>query len=245
MGRLQGIVAAAALAAACAWFVLTAGEMAGDARAALNGAVLEAALGTVFGMGFVLRAAALLLLAAALAWRAPRLALAMAGIALVSPALSSHAAASSPAHFAVVGIVIDAGHLLTAGFWIGGLALLAAAFARGTAKADLLLILSLFSEWAMVAVLLLVMTGLLNAALALLGGPGPASPSYLTVLGLKLAGVAAMLGLAVWNRFGLMGRFTESGAAARLKRNVALELGIGIAVIALAGLLGQLSPTSG
>jgi hypothetical protein len=42
-----------------------------------------------------------------------------------------------------------------------------------------------------------------------------------------------------------MPKFTAGSAAARLKRNAAFELGIGVGVIALAGLLGQLAPTLG
>ena len=57
----------------------------------------------------------------------------------------------------------------------------------------------------MVAVLLLVMTGLINAASILLGHGTPA-PLYLGVLGAKLALVAVMLALAAVNRFKLMPR---------------------------------------
>ena len=62
----------------------------------------------------------------------------------------------------------DAVHLLTAGFWIGGLAVLVVLFRRK--EPNILLALSLFSDWAMIAVLLLVMTGLINAASIILGG---------------------------------------------------------------------------
>jgi putative copper resistance protein D len=234
----------AAVLAAAGWFVLAAAQMAGDVRAALDPAVWIEALGTLFGTGFVVRLAALLLTAAMLAAGSDVTAFLLAGMALAAPALSGHAAASSPAHFTAIGTIVDALHLLTAGFWIGGLAFLAALFARKSAKADLLLVLDLFSEWAMVAVLLLVMSGLINSALVLLGEPGKVSPPYLGVLGAKLACVAVMLALAATNRFRLIAKFT-AGAEARLARNVRLELGLGVFVAALAGLLGQLAPTLG
>jgi copper resistance protein D len=233
-----------AAAAAVAWFALASAQMAGDANAALNPAVWKAALGTLFGMGFAARVAGLLLASAALAMSRDVPAILMTGVALMTPALSSHAAASSPAQFTAIGITVDALHLLTAGFWIGGLALLAALFARKIPKADMLLVLDLFSEWAMIAVLLLVMSGLINSALVLLGEPGKIAPLYLGVLAGKLACVAAMLALAAMNRFRLMPDFS-AGAQLRLGRNVGVELGLGVFVAALAGLLGQLAPTLG
>jgi putative copper resistance protein D len=232
--------------AAIVWFALAAAQMAGDPGAALDPSVLmQAALQTTFGFGFLLRMAALLLLGVALTAGWNFSALALSGVALAAPALSGHAAASSPAHFAVIGATIDALHLLTAGFWIGGLALLAMLFARGMAQADLLLTLGLFSEWGMIAVLLLVMTGMINATLVLLGGPGEISILYLGLLATKLACVCAMLALALTNRFRLMPEFTTAKAKARLRRNVTLELGLGILAAALAAGLGQLAPTLG
>jgi putative copper export protein len=100
------------------------------------------------------------------------------------------------------------------------------------------LALSLFSEWAMIAVLLLVMTGLINGAQVLLGGKGAFSTLYLAVLGAKLALVAAMLWLAATNRFKLLPKGKESTIA----RNTAYELAAGVIVVLLAGALGQLQP---
>ncbi|HXB51347.1 MAG TPA: CopD family protein, partial [Rhizomicrobium sp.] len=108
---------------------------------------------------------------------------------------------------------------------------------------NILLALSLFSDWAMVAVLLLVMTGLIEAASILLGGangPGPMRPAiaYLGVLGTKLIFVLVMIGLAAANRF----RWMPKGEENAIGRNAARELAIGIIVVLLAGALGQLQP---
>ena len=84
---------------------------------------------------------------------------------------------------------------------------LAALFRRK--EPNLVLALSLFSDWAMIAVLLLVMTGLIDAASILLGGTGTPSAAYLAVLGAKLALVAAMLSLAAVNRFKWLPRNAE------------------------------------
>jgi putative copper resistance protein D len=227
-----------ALIAAGAWFILAADQMAGEMT---QSAILESATGTLFGQLFLVRIAALLGLALVLK-RGARLAVPLAALALVLPAATSHAAASSPAGFTLVGATLDAVHLLTAGFWIGGLAVLVALHRRN--EPNILLALSLFSQFAVIAVLLLVMTGLIDAASIILGGSNnasggaPAAP-YLGVLGAKLALVAVMLALAAANRFKLMPRGADAGIA----RNAACELGLGVIVVLLAGVLGQLPPT--
>ena len=224
-----------ALLAGCLWLGLAAAQMADT----LNAQVLMATLtSTLFGQLFLVRLVALIVMALLLFWRRAKWMVLPAGIALALPAATSHAALASPAGFTAIGTLLDATHLLTAGFWIGGLVVLVALFRRK--EPNLLLALSLFSEWAMIAVLLLVMTGLIDAAQVLLGGKGTLSTLYLAVLGAKLALVAGMLGLALVNRFRLM----PDGRAALIARNAAIELGLGLTAVLLAGLLGQLQPLS-
>ena len=226
---------AAALVAAVAWFILATGQMAGEIS---QNALVQAATATLFGQVFLARLALLLGLAL-VPKRRPLLTALLAGAALALPSATSHAAASSPAGFAVVGASLDAVHLLTGGFWIGGLWVLIRLFARK--ETNILLALSLFSDWAMAAVLILAMTGLINAASILLGGPANGHPAtaYLGVLGAKLALVAIMLTLAAINRFKLMPR----GRNKTIAHNAARELGLGFIVVLLAGALGQLPPS--
>jgi putative copper resistance protein D len=224
---------AAAAAAACVWFVMAAMQMAGMLD---RDALVQAATATLFGQLFLARMMALLALAF-VARRGAMPALLLAAIVLILPAATSHAAASSPAGFTVLGATLDAVHLLTAGFWIGGLAVLAILFRRK--EPNILLALSLFSDWAMIAVLLLVMTGLINGASIILGDKGTPSALYLAVLGTKLTLVAAMLALAATNRF----RWIPRSRDAAIARNAALELALGFIVVLLAGALGQLQPT--
>jgi putative copper export protein len=234
--QLRWALLTLALLASGAWLVLAAAEMAGTAPdAAITAQVLR---GTLFGEVFAARIVLLLVVAIMLAcnggarWIAPA-----SGLALVLPAITSHAAASSPANFTAIGAVLDAAHMAAGGIWIGGLAGLTVLFRRR--EANIVLALSLFSEMAMIAVALLAMTGLINAASILLGDKGAMSPLYLAVLGCKLATVAAMLALAVANRFRLLPR----GDAPAIARNAAIELGLGLIVVLLAGALGQLPPT--
>jgi len=227
-----------ALVAGCIWLILAAGQMAG---ALTQDAIAQAAIATLFGQLSLVRAG-LLLGMALIPRRRQKLIAFFSALCLVLPSATSHAAASSPAGFTAVGAILDGIHLLTAAFWIGGLAVLVILFRRK--EPNILLALSLFSDWAIVSVLLLVMTGLIDAASILLGGANDASPSspatpYLSVLGAKLALVLVMLGLAAANRFRLMPRGDDKAVA----RNVALELVLGTIVVLLAGALGQLSPS--
>jgi putative copper resistance protein D len=227
--RLHSGILAVALVAGCTWLALAAGEMAGRLDASV---LMQTITGTLFGQVFVLRLAALLgLLLVPDGW----IAAVLAGLALALPAITGHAAQSSPAGFIAIGATLDAVHLLAAGVWIGGLAVLLAIRKR-PAFADAL---ALFSDMAMIAVLVLVMTGLINAVSILLGDKGTDAPLYLGVLGAKLGLVLAMLVLAAVNRFAMLPR----GATGAVARNAAIELALGGIVIALAGWLGQLPPT--
>ena len=220
-------------AAALAWLTTAVVGMAGtfDQQAVTATVIL-----TLFGQLFLVRMLALVALVPVLRRGAmPAVLLALTALAL--PAATSHAAAASPAGFTVLGASLDAVHLATAGFWIGGLAVLLGLHRRK--EPNILLALSLFSEWAMIAVLLLVMTGLINAASILLRDEGKPSLLYLAVLGAKLVLVALMLGLAAMNRFRLM----PQGKDQVIARNAGLELGAGVIAVLLAGVLGQLQPT--
>jgi putative copper resistance protein D len=95
----------------------------------------------------------------------------------------------------------------------------------------------------MLSVALLLMTGMINAAMVLLGTPGHDSPAYLAILGAKLVLVLVMIGLALINQFRLLPRLAQKGVVARLKIHVGWELGLGLAVIALAMTLTVSAPT--
>ncbi|MBA2590221.1 MAG: CopD family protein [Alphaproteobacteria bacterium] len=222
----------AALAAALVWFALAAAQMADAADLAT---IRLAATATLFGNLFVLRVAVLLGLLLLPARRLTGTAV-LAAAALSLPSATSHAATASPAGLAATGTILDAVHLLTCGFWIGGLAVLIALFRRK--DPNMLQVLSLFSDTALVAVLLLAMTGMINIVTILLVGNHVRAPVYLAVLGAKLALVGIMLALALVNRFAL----TEAGEHPKIARNAVIELGLGLIVVLLAGLLGQLSP---
>lgn len=237
--RLRLSAVAVALVSGILWFCLAAAQMGG----ALNTEILQLALAhTLFGQ--VLHARILLLLLVALGiwrgWRESLIAL-LSGAALALIVVTSHAAVLSPDHFTAIGIISDGLHLITAAFWIGGLTVLAALSARR----DIAFAanVGLFAQWGMIAVTLLIMTGMLNAAMVLLGGQGHASELYLAVLGSKLVLVTAMVILALTNHVRLLPRLAEPQAADRLFRNIWREFVLGLVVVGLAMLLTLLPPT--
>lgn len=243
-GGLRISLAAVALSGALLWFCLAAAEM-GTTQ---SGAVLSVPLlqlvltHSLFGQVLQARLAVLLLLLLGLGlkWRESLIAL-LAGAGLVLISVTSHAADASPAHFTAIGMVSDGLHFLTAGYWIGGLGVLAALHARG--EQDFARVVRLFAETGIIAVAILVMTGMLNATTILLGGPGHDTPLYLAVLGAKLSLASVMIGLAIYNHVRLMPKLPERGMADRMDRNIRRELTIGLVVIGLAVVLSLLPPT--
>jgi len=238
------IAALAALVSAPLWMALTAAQMAGTPAAATDSETLwQVAVATLFGQVFLVRMVLILGLVVAVWLGRMRLTAWIAGAALILVAVTSHTASASPFGFWFIGMSSDGLHLLTAGYWIGSLCVLAFLLAERPAAPRLGMALSLFAEWGMIAVALLVMTGIINSAMVLLGMPGHDALPYLLVLGAKLALVAAMIGLALVNHFRLLPRLAESSAVARMKIHAGWELGLGLIVVALAMALTELSPT--
>ena len=146
-------------------------------------------------------------------------------------------------------------HLMAGAAWIGGLVPLgwvlrrASSTASTAATAVAVRCLIRFSSIGLVAVATLVLTGLVNAAF-LVGDPeGAWASDYGRVLLLKVALVAAMIAIAARNRLRWLPALDPAGprpetaaALAAVFRNVVLEQGLALAVLAAAALLGTLAP---
>jgi len=223
--------ALAALLSAPAWFALTMAKTADGPSTDL------------FAPLFAARFLLLLALPVAVWLGKIRLTIFLSGVALILIAISSHTAAASPFGFWIVGTTSDGLHLLTGGYWIGGLCVLAGLLTQRATAPRLTLAISLFAKWGMVAVALLVMTGMINASMVLLGTPGHDAPSYLLVLGAKLLLVTAMIGLALVNQYRLLPGLDRANNLIRMRRHIGWELGLGVLVIGLAITLAVLPPT--
>jgi copper transport protein len=195
------------------------------------------------------RGGLLLVLAGVALWewaretRAPRAAgrplpSALAGAAsLGALALLSAQGHASQAPLASLSIVADTVHLGAAGVWIGGLACLGAVLLRAPAGLAAA-VLARFSRVALVAVALVVATGLLRLTGELAHVAELWSTGYGRSILLKAALLLPLLLLAARNRRAL-GRLPAGGAAAlrMLRRNVRAELAIGLNIVLVAALL--------
>lgn len=172
---------------------------------------------------------------------------------LVSQAWFGHAAEGGASAYGALMIAVYAVHLLAAAAWVGGLPVLLFALreiARGPedeAAARSLAILSRYSLMGMVAVTLIVGSGIANAAFRVAGSFGKLFwTDYGAVLGAKLVAVALMLALAYFNRFIAMPRLRAAPKGgtqiAKMRASITLELVLGIAVLGIAAILGITPP---
>ncbi|MGV9009996.1 copper homeostasis membrane protein CopD [Brevundimonas sp.] len=216
---------------------------------------------TSLGMAHVVRAGLPLLGVAALVLARGRRAggwvtiLAFAG-AFASFAWSGHGAASEGS-LGQLHLAADIAHALAAAVWLGALAgfclLLLRPATRGTAGTARSL--AGFASIGTVAVAVLVMTGLINAAF-LIGAEGfgrvPRSAWGLLLIA-KLVLFAVMVGLAAHNRFTLTPALSRAVEAQtdtdrvvrRLRISIGLEMLAGIALLGLVAAMGvQMPPAS-
>ncbi|WP_245855072.1 copper resistance protein CopC [Micromonospora wenchangensis] len=205
-------------------------------------AVAGSDVGPVLGARLALAGIAAGLLAAVAAGRAGRgrrVALAVVGLAgLVTWPLAGHPVASP---LPPVSILADVVHLAGMSVWLGGLFTLAVFLLPGTHRRVLSRVLPAWSRWATVAVGWLVASGVGQAAIEL-GRPGAlVGTAYGRLLCAKAALLAAVLGVAAWQR-----RAVRAGRAADRPGRVAWAAGVELAatavVLALTAVLVQTPP---
>ncbi|WP_299003593.1 copper homeostasis membrane protein CopD [uncultured Caulobacter sp.] len=259
--RLLAGSAAMLLLASLAGLVLQTAVVAGSLAAALDPTTLASVLTEMaMGLSSVTRAAAAAIALAILLLmpcrRAPLAIVAHLGaIAVASMAWMGHGAASDGAG-GLPHLAADIIHLLAAAVWIGALAfflgLAGTAWRDGAAASDLHAALAGFSGLGTGLVAALVVTGLVNSWF--LVGPAGAAALFTTLYGqlllLKIALFTGMILLAAVNRFRLtpalrqaLGDPASNDAEVKaLRQSLILELGAGLAVLALVAWLGRLAP---
>ena len=170
---------------------------------------------------------------------------AVAGLALAfSPALSGHAVGGGGG-----AVALHATHVVVAGTWLGGLAMLllvgipAARRLEDLASREATSALAGgFSLVATLGVALLFLTGA-PAAFRLAGSfDALVGTSYGRVLLLKLIAVLMMGALGAYHALRIRPRLAGEGAVQRLRRTGALEVGAGIVVLLLTAVLVALPP---
>jgi putative copper resistance protein D len=214
-------------------------------------ALWDVVQGTGFGRTWGLRLAlgAMIVL---LAWRArpdDRLLTGLAALSLISIALSGHSRMQGGA-LGWAHVFADALHLMAAGAWIGGLLALLLLIPRLTRQghaAAAARVLHQFSGMGYFAVATLLATGLFKSWLLVASLRGLLGTPYGWTLMVKLVLFAGMGSLALANRFWitpiLQTRPADPGLwLGRLRRQVLLELLLGLLVLAAVGLMGALEP---
>ena len=250
--KVRPLVAAAglvALASAVVWLALEAAAMADDPRAALDPATIGAVLtDTAFGQAWIAHLAlAAAFLAAAVfarrdAWGSITL---LAGVMLASLALVGHAAMHTGAE-GVLHRANHAVHLLTTGAWLGGLVpfvLARDAYAADRLRGEAASAMRRFSFSGHFVVAAIVATGVVNIALISGRPPLPPATPYRALLDVKIAVVALMILLALFNRYRLTPRLKSDAAAlAFLRLTSVTEVALGTAAVALVSVLALLDP---
>jgi copper resistance protein D len=245
------IVAAAIIGCvtALAWLALEAAELGDGWTDSLNPEILAAvAFETEFGRIWLWRVALSMAVVAFALWRREHWIL-MAGSAallLASLGLVGHAAMQSGA-IGAAHRLNHALHLLCAGGWLGGLAPLMLCLRRygeGDLRAEIGAALHRFSTVGQLVVAVVVLTGAANTALMLGKWPLDFSSPYQALLVCKIAIVATMIAIALFNRYVLAARITEpSGDALRaLRINACIEIGLALGALALVSAFGVLPP---
>lgn len=230
------------------WFCLIAGQMSGSWQGSVDPSVLRlAATDTRFGQIFLGRfvALAVLWMICVIRMRPDRPEVwNLAGVLLASLAPISHAAATG-GDVPIIRATNDAVHLVTGGFWLGGLIVLMMLVpAHRSQPGGLLGPLRLFSIWGIFVVALLVLTGVINAASILPMAAVSLRSSYFDLLLVKVELAAVMVGLAALNRwhFGPALRNGGESATRNLARSIGGEIGLGMFVVGIVGCLGLMAP---
>lgn len=188
-----------------------------------------------FGYAVVFAAAALLFAMLSFRCSSP-LRRAMALLALIGVGLAlaatGHAASAPPRYLTMPAVFL---HSVSLAFWIG--ALLPLAFAMRGPREAAVNILMCFSRAIPFAVVALLVSGLLLATVQLERLDALWTTDYGRVLTIKLALVAALLLLALWNRLRLTPRIGRGGHARRLmRRSIMAELVLIVAILGVVGL---------
>ncbi|QGU87778.1 copper homeostasis membrane protein CopD [Erwinia sorbitola] len=138
-------------------------------------------------------------------------------------------------------------HLLSAAFWAGGLLpmiFLMLAGRNPACRYDAISTMMRFSRYGHLAVILVLVSGAVNALL-LLGWPPVTFRLYSQLLVLKTLLVGIMMGIALFNRYWLVPRFQRSGALAQQQfiNSTLVEIGLAALVLLVVAVFAILEPS--
>jgi copper resistance protein D len=253
------VLAAAALAllSGVAWLAFTAATMTGSPAGVSDpAAIISVLTETSFGNVWIARAAVAALIWAVALIRMPRwraVTALLSGVLVAGLAWTGHTQQYEGTAW-LTHSAADMVHLLSAGAWLGGLLMLSLALRSASSSADAAsteIILRRFSGMGVLAVAMLVASGLINSWYLVGSFAALTGTAYGRLLLVKLCLFAGMLVVAASNRFWLVAAVaTEEhpkpgGALARLRRHVLAEQILGILIVAIVSALGTMDPGAG
>ena len=240
--RISPWLAGLALVSGVSWLLLITASMAGAWDAALEPSTLRLVLGSTFfgqvwSWHLLFNGLLLALLLTPLRTHLP-LRLIFGGLLLATLAPVGHGAMLDgvEGRWLMLNQLV---HLACVGIWLGGLMLLVMILRR-PAGHDIRTLLQRFSGVGYIVVAGLLITGLINVRV-LTGAfwPTPLLSGFALILLIKITLIAAMLGLALFNRLRI--KDCEQRLSA-LRKSVIAEWLLGIGAVAAVSLLGTMPP---
>lgn len=249
--RLAWVSLCIALAAALVWFILESADLA-DAEdiTAVIAALPVVALSTRFGHLLIGRCVALSVAMLCFQFGRTRSAAVLAGLAVGADAWLDHGGAMT-GNIGTLLLVSTICHLLSGAAWLGSLPSLRLAI-KHLPIVEAARIARRFSPIGMICVFGLIVSGTVQY-LALIGMPfALINNDYGRVALLKIILLAALIGLAAFNRYRLtpfLAAKTTAGCVTEISRrkfmhSIAAEITLGLLILFAAGLLLQLTPPS-
>ncbi|HKT01656.1 MAG TPA: copper resistance protein CopC [Rugosimonospora sp.] len=162
--------------------------------------------------------------------------LGVAGVATYS--MSGHPGASSAPALTVIA---DAAHLISASIWLGGLVVLFGYLLRKANGKELGAILPVWSNWAMMAVAVLVLAGTAQALVEIGDVNALLHTTYGLLVLLKVGVLALVVAVAAFSRR-LAARKPGAQTVRRLRASVLLEVAGIVVILGLASALVQTAP---
>jgi putative copper export protein len=233
--RLIGILVGVAAAASILRMLLLAGSMSGEIAGMFDrrfaGMILSAGEGRATGMRIVGLALLLSVFSAKPVLRAPAIIGAIAGAIAASTSFAwvGHIHGMVPNTAATLLLCL---HLLCAAFWMGALPPLLV-IAAGTDAIQIAAAAARFGKLALRAVAVLLAAGA-SLLFMLIGDAAQFWGSdYGRMMAIKLLAVAALLGVAAWNKLSLTRRLLkgDTRAALMFRRSLRTEMGLGALIL--------------
>ena len=153
-------------------------------------------------------------------------------------AQTGHAAGAADHHLAVTALFM---HLAASAVWLGLLVAIAAV--RRHLGDDAKPAIERMSKMALWAAAGIVVSGAANAWLRVGSASDLVTTTYGRLLALKLLLMSGAIALAAWHRRRTMPRLTAADVQARFWRVLSVDIGLLVAVVAIAGVLSRTAPT--